>query len=218
MCFYCSCLSQSFKFDCRFSGVCPRYSFGEDLYGVNETSLNTRWFNWWPTFIPNRLEALFKPSHFFWKRQPLFFFDASTTRISVTRKDMRDICVLTLWSSVLLGNLPHYYCIAVYFFFWLPSGRILQMFVSWFLGGTRPFFLARVRTNTYIASLPSCCLKRPAPSETRVFLDVAFTLQTNSSSDLLPGNACHSFGTSSSPCSAVKRWSTRAWWKEDARF
>ena len=42
MCFYCSCLSQSFKFDRRFSGVCPRYSFGEDLYGVNETSLNTR--------------------------------------------------------------------------------------------------------------------------------------------------------------------------------
>ena len=41
MCFYCSCLPQSFKFDCRFSGVYPRSSFGKDLYGVNETSLNT---------------------------------------------------------------------------------------------------------------------------------------------------------------------------------
>lgn len=188
MCFYCSCLSQSFKFDCRFSGVYPRYSFGEDLYGVNETSLNTRWFNWWPTFIPNRLEATNKlwKGHIFtiskkvtswialytaisilnpWRflRRPLLFqyfsmapvqaisfllkkttvvfFDASTTRIFVTRKDMRDICVQTLWTSVLLGNLPHYYCVV--FFFWLPFGRILQMFVSWFLGGTRPFFFSQ---------------------------------------------------------------------------
>lgn len=66
---------------------------------------------------------------FLWHYGIKFFFN-----------DMIYVCVLTLWSEVFCGNLPHHYCFVIGLFFWQFFRRILQLFVSWFVGGTRFFF------------------------------------------------------------------------------